>query len=115
MRNARRIGGSGLRAAATLALALLLGPGAGHTAPSAVLLADRIEVFKAKHRLVLFRDGKALKTYRVSIGANPVGPKQQQGDHRTPEGRYVIDFHKSDSAFHLALHISYPNDDDRRQ
>jgi murein L,D-transpeptidase YafK len=107
---------SAWRAGALVALAaLLVGPGAGRTAPSAVLLADRIEVFKAAHRLVLLRDGKPLRSYRVSIGANPRGPKRQEGDHRTPEGRYIIDFHKNDSAFHLALHISYPNEEDRRQ
>jgi murein L,D-transpeptidase YafK len=116
MRNTRHIGKSGLRAGAVVALAaLLIGPGAGHTAPSAVKLADRIEVFKAEHRLVLLRDGKPVKSYRVSIGTNPVGPKREQGDHRTPEGTYVIDFHKRDSAFHLALHISYPSEEDRRQ
>jgi murein L,D-transpeptidase YafK len=98
------------------ALAVLsVGASAGDTAASALPPADRVEVFKAEHRLVLFKDGKPLKTYRVAIGAEPTGPKRQQGDHRTPEGRYVIDFHKRDSAFHLALHISYPNDDDRRQ
>jgi murein L,D-transpeptidase YafK len=93
----------------------IVGPGTAHTAPPAPLLADRIEVFKADRRLVLLREGKALATYRVSLGADPVGAKREEGDHRTPEGAYVIDFHKSDSAYHLALHISYPNDEDRRQ
>jgi murein L,D-transpeptidase YafK len=116
MGNSMQIGISGLRAGLIVALAaLVIGPGAGHTAPSAVLLADRIEVFKNMHELILYRDGKALKHYRISIGGNPVGPKRQQGDHRTPEGSYVIDFHKPDSAYHLALHISYPNDEDRRR
>jgi len=50
-----------------------------------------------------------LKEYRVALGFSPVGPKQHEGDGRTPEGNYKIDFHKSDSAFHRALHISYPD------
>ena len=78
-------------------------------------IADTIEVFKAKRELVLLKDGKPLKSYRVALGGDPVGPKRQQGDHRTPEGRYIIDFHNSSSAFDLSLHISYPNADDRRQ
>lgn len=61
------------------------------------------------------KDGQSFKTYRVALGADPIGPKRQEGDHRTPEGRYTIDFHKPDSAFHLALHISYPNEEDRRE
>ena len=50
-----------------------------------------------------------MKEYRVALGFSPVGPKQREGDGRTPEGNYKIDFHKSDSAFHRALHISYPD------
>ena len=45
----------------------------------------------------------------MALGFSPVGPKQHEGDGRTPEGKYKIDFHKSDSAFHRALHISYPD------
>jgi murein L,D-transpeptidase YafK len=59
--------------------------------------------------------GKPLKTYQVALGGNPAGPKREQSDHRTPEGRYIIDFHNRRSAFHLALHISYPSAEDRRQ
>jgi murein L,D-transpeptidase YafK len=102
----------------TLALAILAClSGASVARPTSpdITLADRIEVFKAERRLVLLKDGRPLKTYRVALGADPVGPKRQEGDHRTPEGRYTIDFHKPDSAFHLALHISYPNEEDRRQ
>jgi murein L,D-transpeptidase YafK len=91
------------------------GASVARSASPEITRADRIEVFKAERRLVLLKDGRPLKTYRVSLGADPVGPKRQEGDHRTPEGRYTIDFHKYDSAFHLALHISYPNDKDRRE
>lgn len=70
--------------------------------------ADRVVVEKAARTLTLLRDGKALKTYRVSLGGNPVGHKNREGDQRTPEGEYVIDWHKPDSSFHRALHISYP-------
>jgi len=52
------------------------------------------------------------KTYRVALGREPIGPKEREGDLRTPEGRYVVDFHLHDSAFHRALHVSYPNQED---
>jgi murein L,D-transpeptidase YafK len=71
--------------------------------------ADRILVEKSARRLTLFYAGRKLKEYRVALGFSPVGPKQHEGDGRTPEGKYTIDFHKSDSAFHRALHISYPD------
>jgi len=39
--------------------------------------------------------------------------KQQEGDGRTPEGRYLIEGRNPDSAFHLSLKISYPDATDR--
>lgn len=76
--------------------------------------ADMIRVDKSDRRLELLRDGEVLKSYRVQLGANPVGHKQREGDERTPEGRYRIDWRNPRSKFHRALHISYPNTQDRR-
>jgi murein L,D-transpeptidase YafK len=76
------------------------------------LKIDRIVVKKSEHTLSIFRGGTELKTYRVALGRNPVGAKEEEGDMKTPEGVYKIDFHKPDSAFHLALHISYPSAND---
>src|SRR5438045_4603401 len=78
-------------------------------AANAPTSAERIFVEKGARRLTLFCAGRKLKEYRMALGFSPVGPKQSEGDGRTPEGKYTIDFHKSDSAFHRALHISYPN------
>lgn len=71
--------------------------------------ADLVVVDKAKRQLSLYSSGLLLKSYRVSLGRVPVGAKEREGDKKTPEGRYLIDYHKADSAFHRALHISYPN------
>jgi murein L,D-transpeptidase YafK len=71
-------------------------------------VADRVLVEKSSRRLTLLRKGKTLKTYSVALGGAPSGAKEFEGDQRTPEGMYKIDFHKPDSDFHLALHISYP-------
>ncbi len=46
-------------------------------------------------------------------GANPVGAKQEEGDNKTPEGIYKIDGRNPQSTFHLALHVSYPSDEDK--
>lgn len=53
-----------------------------------------------------------LKTYKVSLGRNPIGPKTRAGDHRTPEGTYRIAWRNPQSKFHLSLHISYPGPQD---
>lgn len=75
-------------------------------------VADRVLVEKSARRLTLLRDGKALKSYRMVLGRAPTGAKEYEGDQRTPEGIYSIDFHKPDSDYHLALHISYPEQHD---
>jgi murein L,D-transpeptidase YafK len=71
--------------------------------------ADRVVVYKSERRLDLLFQGSVLKSYRVSLGGEPKGPKQGEGDHRTPEGLYTLDYRKPDSSFHKALHISYPS------
>jgi len=76
---------------------------------------DRIHVFKSERRMVLLSGELPVYEYEVALGGSPTGPKRERGDERTPEGEYVIDSRKSDSDFHLALHISYPNADDRLQ
>jgi len=73
---------------------------------------DRILVEKSARKLSIFRDGKKLKSYRVALGRNPVGPKEQEGDMKTPEGFYWIDWRNPESDYHLSLHVSYPSDAD---
>jgi murein L,D-transpeptidase YafK len=74
------------------------------------LKADRVVVEKSARRLTLFTEGREIKSYRIALGSHPKGPKVQEGDGRTPEGWYVIDSRNSKSNYHLALHISYPDD-----
>jgi len=74
---------------------------------------DVVLVEKAARRLTLFSGGRPVRTYSVALGSQPVGPKVQQGDDRTPEGSYIIDSRNYNSAYHLALHLSYPNAADR--
>jgi len=76
---------------------------------------DLLVVDKSRSKLYLKQGGKLVKEYRVALGANPTGHKQQVGDERTPEGRYRIDYRLENSAFHRALHISYPNERDIRR
>jgi murein L,D-transpeptidase YafK len=64
-------------------------------------------------RLTLIHDGHPIKSYRIALGSNPIGPKTRQGDRRTPEGIYVIDSRTAASGFHRALHVSYPSAADR--
>lgn len=76
---------------------------------------DRIVVEKSARRLSIFRDGNQLKNYRIALGWNPLGAKQEEGDMKTPEGIYKIDGRNPQSSFHLALHISYPSDEEKKR
>ena len=87
-------------------------PAACASGPAAAPPVDRIVVRKSGHELTLFARGAVLRTYKVAIG-RASGAKQKQGDDRTPEGHYRISSHNAHSSCHLALHISYPNADDR--
>jgi len=77
------------------------------------ITADSIIISKSAHTLSLLSGKTVLKTYHVAIGRGSTGAKQFAGDNRTPEGRYVIDVKNSASKFHKALHISYPNAEDK--
>ncbi|MGA2099966.1 MAG: L,D-transpeptidase family protein [Candidatus Sulfotelmatobacter sp.] len=77
------------------------------------LHADRVVVLKKERRLQLLNGGKIIKSYKVALGGNPVGPKTRQGDHKTPEGMYILDSRNAHSQFYKSIHISYPNVRDR--
>jgi murein L,D-transpeptidase YafK len=70
---------------------------------------DLVRILKSDHKLQLVSAGHVLKEFKIALGGNPIGHKMQEGDGKTPEGLYILDYKKSDSAFHKAFHISYPN------
>src|SRR5262249_42748234 len=80
---------------------------------AAAVQADQIVIVKSERTMTLLRQGQVLKTYKVALGHEPRGAKMQRGDNKTPEGKYTIDSRNPHSQFHLALHISYPNQADR--
>lgn len=72
-------------------------------------LIDKVLVLKSERRLQLISRGEPLKTYRISLGKQPKGTKLREGDSKTPEGLYWLDWRKVSDRFNLAMHISYPN------
>lgn len=81
----------------------------------AQVMASRIEVHKADRKLLVYAADRLLATYPVVLGGSPVGHKRQEGDRKTPEGDYLLDRKNPRSAYHLSIHVSYPNAADRRQ
>ena len=75
--------------------------------------ADYVVVYKAERKMMLFSSGELLKSYRISLGGDPIGHKDREGDQKTPEGNYILDLKKSDSAFYKSIRVSYPKAKDR--
>lgn len=73
---------------------------------------DSLIVYKSKKRMLAISNGKCIKTYKISIGRNPIGKKEYEGDNKTPEGKYIINDKNPNSGFHKNLGISYPNKQD---
>jgi murein L,D-transpeptidase YafK len=94
-------------------VAFLISMGATKAHSQEKKTADRIVVMKSARTMTLESNGHVLKTYKVALGGQPVGAKERQGDHKTPEGEYTIDAKKEQSRFDMALHLSYPNAADR--
>lgn len=76
---------------------------------------DVVVVKKEDRTLELVSKGSTIRTYPISLGSNPVGPKDRIGDGKTPEGNYTIDYRNAESAYHLSLHVSYPGPADLRR
>lgn len=76
-------------------------------------IVDRIVVMKSTRTMTLESNRRAIKTYKVALGGEPIGAKEREGDHKTPEGEYFVDAKNPHSQFYLALHLSYPNAADR--
>ena len=76
---------------------------------SAFSAVDLVKVDKSANKMYLLDGEKIVKEYHVAFGAIPKGHKQQEGDKKTPEGIYTLDYKKEDSSFYRAMHISYPN------
>jgi murein L,D-transpeptidase YafK len=75
-------------------------------------MANRVVVYKSARRMELMRDGEVLRTYRIALGLVPVGHKEQAGDFRTPEGRYMLTRRNARSDYFLSIQVSYPSAED---
>lgn len=73
------------------------------------IVVDKILVYKSKRQLLAYSSGMMVKTYKISLGKNPIGAKAYKDDHKTPEGLYYINKKNVVSKYHKKLVISYPN------
>ena len=107
-----RLGMKRVVCTALLATAITLSANTSEAAPQK---ADSILILKRDHVMELLAGGRVFRTYKVALGRGGLEPKQSEGDARTPEGHYTIDSRNTASRFYKALHISYPDAEDRKR
>lgn len=76
------------------------------------LVDPRLLAEKSRRTLTVFSAGRPVKTYRIALGDRPEGPKEREGDKRTPEGEYYVCMKNPESRFDLSLGLSYPSAED---
>ncbi len=97
---------------ATIVLVVQLVGCASAPTPGAARV-DRVVVRKGERKLTLYQGGEPIREFRVALGDSPRGHKFREGDERTPEGDYILDWRNPNSNYHKAIHVSYPNERDR--
>jgi murein L,D-transpeptidase YafK len=95
------------------ALPLALTGGCASKPEPVVSKVDRVVVRKGQRQMDLLKDGAVYRSYRISLGDNPRGHKMREGDERTPEGDYILDWRNPRSSYYKSIHVSYPNTRDR--
>jgi murein L,D-transpeptidase YafK len=74
---------------------------------------DKIIVLKSKRELQAYQQGQLIKTYKISLAAQPFGKKEFEDDQKTPEGIYYIDGKNPNGDYYKNLGVSYPNEADK--
>jgi murein L,D-transpeptidase YafK len=74
-----------------------------------------VVLLKGERKLQLLHKDKVIKEYKVALGFEPEGAKKQEGDGKTPEGKYTLDYRNPQSRYHKSIHISYPNKQDKEE
>jgi murein L,D-transpeptidase YafK len=78
-------------------------------------VADKVVIDKSDRVLQLMKGGEVFRTFKIALGIRPEGDKREEGDFKTPEGRYMLDTRNPKSDFFLSIHVSYPDVNDRRE
>ncbi|WDZ78869.1 L,D-transpeptidase family protein [Ensifer adhaerens] len=99
-----------MRVALFTGVLVLLG---GATAAGAEVV-DKVVVHKERRILQLFLGDRMIREYSVALGGNPVGHKRQEGDEKTPEGLYRLDWRNPGSGYYKSIHVSYPAPEDTK-
>ena len=74
-----------------------------------------IKVYKSKRYMDVLSGDTIVRRYAIRLGFAPTGHKTEEGDGKTPEGKYQLDWRNPNSLFYKSFHVSYPNKTDKAQ
>ena len=75
--------------------------------------ADKVIIKKSTRMLYLSSGGHIYRRFHISLGTIPTGAKEVEGDFKTPEGNYILDYRQASRKYNKSIHISYPNKKDK--
>ena len=75
----------------------------------------RLHVDKSERRMRMYAGDLLLTSYPCVLGLKPEGDKMQEGDRRTPEGRFTFRAKYPHADWHKFIWIDYPNAESRRR
>ena len=78
-----------------------------------IFMADKVIIKKSTRMLYLSQQGEIYKKYHISLGQIPEGAKEYEGDMKTPEGAYTLDWRQLSNSYYKSIHLSYPNSKDK--
>jgi len=78
-----------------------------------IVLANQVVLKKSTRMLYLYNGTEVFKRYHITLGREPLGAKEFEGDMKTPEGKYTLDWRQLSPRYNKSIHISYPNKEDR--
>ncbi len=102
-----------LRAAPLIATMLITMPLMAQLPPIDRSAVDLVVIYKGDRLLQLKSQGRVVQSFDIALGAQPRGHKLSEGDGRTPEGVYTLDWRNASSQFYRSIHISYPREGDQ--
>lgn len=98
-----------------LRIGFLVTLGLGILSADVIEMADKVIVKKSTRMLYLSSNGEIFNKYHITLGEMPTGDKKVEGDMKTPEGAYSLDYRQESNNFYKSLHISYPNSQDKAE
>jgi murein L,D-transpeptidase YafK len=77
--------------------------------PAQAIEEYELLIKRSEKKLIVQKDGKAVRSFHVALGSGGSKPKLESGDRKTPMGKYHIVQVRDSDRFHLFMQLDYPS------